>query len=549
MPSSKSPRIQDAVGKAGYAELVEEIAWQTSESDPSYCVVLGDHENFKEFHASVAEAGGNYERLLRFSDHQRKGRAYTTEEIEKHNACPTLRMTNGAGEVDEIPIPPLKLGDRRPDYTVPRSLGNQADAEVLIHDINVHNRRLSNIAEEKNKEGEQIENLPIRTVVQLWPSEDDEKYLDLLLARTKVEYYATHVNFPDLETGKYDPEGLIPRQPPNSTPLFHSYEQMKNAPLADFIIQDFLQAQAATLIAALASHGKTWLLIEMARALLTGDLFCGHFKVLKPATRVIYLIPEITVGAAYARFNKFGLDEFLKSGQLLLSTLSIGKRITLRDPQLLERCKDADIILDTLPRFRESDANESEATGNQKLAEQIFDLQAAGARSVTAAQHSPKAFEKETFMTLENVVRGSGDIGAMVATAWGLRRVTAPDDQTRCLVYVQNVKPRDFVPPEPFLLCLRPDIDKDGKIGMEKEPGKCGSMEEEKNVVGGPDKKAWAKAEWVREPKMGRGKLNDLIKKKFGSGVNSTVCEAWLREWKGKDQMEFGKDEGDEDEN
>jgi len=46
----------------------------------------------------------------------------------------------------------------------------------------------------------------------------------------------------------------------------------------------------------------------------------------------------------------------------------------------------------------------------------LFGLQRAGARIITGAHHSPNSFGKDTFMTLENVLRGSGDIGAMLVT-------------------------------------------------------------------------------------------------------------------------------------
>jgi len=484
--------------------LVDEVADITSDPYDSQTVLcLGSEDDIAEFQDSVDKMGGDSDRLVGF---------------------------------------PARHSEKLGDYAV--CLASEDHAEFIVEAIR---GKLTLNQEESEAKDENVrivspwkQHRRIKTVIQFYLGDEHEKYLPLLLQRCpQVKYYRVHFN------GETDAQGKLLNgmkgRGLDGVPLFHSYEQMKNAPLADFIIENFLQAQAATLVAALASHGKTWLLIEMARALLTGEPFCGYFKVLKPATRVIYLVPEITMGAAFKRFcTQFKLDEYLKSGKLLIATLSTGKKITLDDPELLDRCQDADIILDTLPRFRQIGANESDAEGNQQLAEQIFTLQAAGARSVIAAQHSPKKFETETHMTLENVVRGSGDIGAMVATAWGLRRVTAADDQKRCLVYVQNVKPRDFLPPEPFLLRLRPDIDEHGKIGMEKEPGKCGSIEEEKNVVSGPDKKAWAKAEWEKNPKIGRGRLNKLVKDKFSKGVDSSVCEAWLREWKG--QMELGEE-------
>jgi hypothetical protein len=484
--SDRTPKIRrfDVYGSSGYADLAGRIAAETgSFFDPSDVWLIAENDDVVAFREAVEKEGGNAKHL--------------------HAANPK--------EVD--------------GQQVPFCLQSQQDTESLINLIH------------HQVEDEEKRKLRFRTIVGFYQA-GLEKYLDVLLRRCpELTYYCVNLNGEQDEQGKVL-KGIKARGQ-QAAPLFHAYDQMKSAPVADFIIEDFLQAQAVTLIAALASHGKTWLLIDLVRALLTGEPFCGHFKVLKPASRVIYLIPEVTAAAAYKRFCvQFHLDDYIKRGQLLISTLSVGRRITLDDPELLEKCPDADVILDTLPRFREAGANENDAVGNQLLAENVFALQAAGARSVIPAQHSPKSFEKERIMTLENVVRGSGDIGAMVATAWGLRRVTAADDQQRCLVYVQNVKPRDFLPPEPFLLRLRPDIDRHARIRMEEKPGECGTMAEEMNLTG-PDKKAWAKNEWQKNPKIGRDKLNKLIKDKFGKGAANGELSDWLREWKNEGQGEL----------
>ena len=53
---------------------------------------------------------------------------------------------------------------------------------------------------------------------------------------------------------------------------------------------------------------------------------------------------------------------------------------------------------------------------------------------VTAAHHSSKAFEKQTYMPLENVLRGSGDIGALCATCWGVKQVDGSANGIRRLI-------------------------------------------------------------------------------------------------------------------
>ena len=49
-------------------------------------------------------------------------------------------------------------------------------------------------------------------------------------------------------------------------------------------------------------------------------------------------------------------------------------------------------------------------------------------------------------MALETVLRGTGDIGAMVSVAYGVRMI----DRNKTLVHVENIKSRDFVSPPAF---------------------------------------------------------------------------------------------------
>ena len=75
-------------------------------------------------------------------------------------------------------------------------------------------------------------------------------------------------------------------------------------------------------------------------------------------------------------------------------------------------------------------------------------------------------------MRLENVLRGSGDIGAMLATAWGIKQL----DQERNIIHVENVKSRDFQPCGPFQISGRPSIDERGDFALFKGPGECNPL-------------------------------------------------------------------------
>lgn len=137
-----------------------------------------------------------------------------------------------------------------------------------------------------------------------------------------------------------------------------------------------------------------------------------------------------------------------------------------------------DIVIDTVARFMSGKEDIEDA---RELAESLFGLLRAGARTITAAHHSQKAFATAQHMSLENMVRGSGDLGASICTAWGLRQV----DPVKNSVYVQNLKPRDFQPCEAFVIQGRPSIDATGGFEMTHPPGFAGELSDHLDRKGG----------------------------------------------------------------
>jgi hypothetical protein len=251
--------------------------------------------------------------------------------------------------------------------------------------------------------------------------------------------------------------------------LFHTYDETVNAPPLRFAIEGFLQEDGITLVGGLAGHGKTLLMLNMAKVLLEGGSLFGYepFQVTRKAARIIYLIPESGLGPFVHRLKIFGLLPHVQSGRFLYRTLSAREDVTLDDPRILRAVEGADVFLDTAVRFLPGDENS--ATDQGKFAKTLFHLQAAGARTITGAHHAPKSFETKEHMTLENALRGSGDIGAMAATCWVVKQT----DKASTRLFVKNVKPRDFEPCEPFELEGRPHIDQTGQFAMSKAPGEA----------------------------------------------------------------------------
>src|SRR5262249_10297091 len=94
-------------------------------------------------------------------------------------------------------------------------------------------------------------------------------------------------------------------------------------------------------------------------------------------------------------------------------------------------------FLDTAVRFIHADENKASEVSEQ-LATGCFSLLHAGARAIVCNHHSPKDSAGKP-VTLENVLRGTGDFGAMADAVYGLRCT----DMESLTIDVQCVKPRD----------------------------------------------------------------------------------------------------------
>lgn len=314
----------------------------------------------------------------------------------------------------------------------------------------------------------------------------------------------------------------------NCRGIFHTWEEFENAPPFRFAINNFLQEAGVTLIGGLSGHGKTLLMLAMTRSLLDQTPLFGHdlFAVERPASRVIYLIPESAMGPFKVRLELFRLLDHFRAGRLLVRTLSSREPVSLKDPRMLKAAEGADVFLDTAVRFMEGSENDAQDT--RPFVQTLFRLLHAGARSITGAHHAPKGFEGQNFMTLENILRGSGDIGAMLSTAWGVRQV----DAGRTALYVQNVKPRDFQPCHPFLLEGRPHLDNTGHFLMTHKPGHARELCEylpQRSQGGRPATKG--KKELLRRAVEMRAAQESERKIAEKLGIARSTLQGWLSEY------------------
>jgi hypothetical protein len=256
--------------------------------------------------------------------------------------------------------------------------------------------------------------------------------------------------------------------------IFHTLEEIQNAPPLTFAIHGFLQEAGVTLIGGLAGHGKTLAMLSMVKALLEESHLFGdeRFPVTRKAQRVIYLIPESSIGPFWSRVKLFHLEEFVRVDRLLIRTLSSREQVELTDPRMLAAVEGADVFLDSVVRF--TTGSENDAENIRIFSDVMFRLLHAGARTITGCHHSPKSFEAAQSMTLENILRGSGDLGAMICTCWGVRQI----DAARNRIYIENCKPRDFQPCPPFIIEGRPHLDEAGQFRMYAKPGEAQPLSE-----------------------------------------------------------------------
>jgi hypothetical protein len=275
--------------------------------------------------------------------------------------------------------------------------------------------------------------------------------------------------FKSWEPFKPSPEVKVssgePVNPDDWSGLFHSYEEVVNTPDLSYAIYGWCLENEIIMYGGLPGHGKTLLGLSTAKALLTGEPLFGYeyFKV-ERSKRVLYLCPEVGLRALRHRLKAFRLLPFVKSGQLLIRSLS-APEVPLMDPRILRAAEGADVFLDTAVRFMEGEENSS--SEQRVFAKNLFTLLRTGARTVTGLHHSPKFAKGAGEMNLENTLRGTNELGAMISTAWGTKLV----DQETTRLYIQNLKPRDFDPVGAFTLEGRPNIDDGGDFKMVDKPG------------------------------------------------------------------------------
>jgi AAA domain len=247
---------------------------------------------------------------------------------------------------------------------------------------------------------------------------------------------------------------------------FHTVDELPDGDIR-FLIENVLP-EGVAFIGALSGVGKTWFCLSMARALTTGKKFLGNWDVPEPV-EVLYLCPEMNGKTFKKRCRLFGISE-----RFHCMTISDGVPLNLKDSALVAAVDELKpvIFLDTAIRFMHIEDENSSSQFAQGLAEAVFALVHMGAQAVVCLHHRAKAGAEADELTLENTLRGSGDIGAICDVVWGLQYEKGSGGQyakeSRKLVRLQVscVKARDFTSPEDLRIQLSPFIEQIGDFAV-----------------------------------------------------------------------------------
>jgi len=257
-----------------------------------------------------------------------------------------------------------------------------------------------------------------------------------------------------------------PAEPLDWKSRFHTVDELKDGDIA-WLIENILP-EGVAFIGALSGAGKTWFCLSMARALTTGKKFLSNHSVTAPVD-VLYLCPEMNEMTFKKRCRSFGISDRFRC-----QTISDGVPINLSDPYLIAAVGELKpvVFLDTAIRFGNTKDENSNADFSQGMAKAIFALMHMGARAVVCLHHRAKAGAEAEELTLENTLRGAGDIGAICDVVWGLQYEKgssgqyAKESKKLVRLAVRCVKARDFSQPEDFRIQLSPFIENISDFGV-----------------------------------------------------------------------------------
>jgi hypothetical protein len=278
--------------------------------------------------------------------------------------------------------------------------------------------------------------------------------------------------------------------------------------------------------AALQKHGKSWVLMSLMKALLTGATHWFGYEIPESARaeflRIIYFVPEVGRASIMYRLKKMGLTKFIDT-TLFIRTSAQGVP-DLEDRQVLEACAGADVFMDTLIRFLDGPENNAEVIS--AFSAKVFRL-GSTARTCHIACHTQKAFQNAESMD-PSMFRGSGDVTAFVSNGYGLKQIDAGTNR----IFIKGLFGRDLnVEDEQFVIEGRPWIDNTGDFKLLAE---AGTLKEELKKASSPEsvlKNLTTEELEIVKSSLGPSAAAELIRAGRGDGskVNHSSVIRWRK--------------------
>ena len=228
--------------------------------------------------------------------------------------------------------------------------------------------------------------------------------------------------------------------------MFHTTEDILGCSEPSFLIQDFLQHQAIQAIAAPVGQRKSIIALNVARSLCTGQPLFGFLPVVNKPSRVLYLCPEMGAISISQRIRNAGLSDHVNKS-LFVRSMNLPRMDMLDFP--VAALPGSVLILDTAIRFMQGDENS--AKDMRMFSDLLFDIQRLQGPNgaIIILYHSPKTTKDVFELTLENCLRGSGELGAAVTDGWGTR-MQDPDAGWDSTNFIKHIKVRDYPGPKDF---------------------------------------------------------------------------------------------------
>ncbi|HWA96777.1 MAG TPA: AAA family ATPase [Terracidiphilus sp.] len=287
---------------------------------------------------------------------------------------------------------------------------------------------------------------------------------------------------------------------------YHTLDELLNVPPGRFIVDGILYDNSITALAGYAGDRKSIVSLNLAAACVTGKPFMGQFAVAHKPKRVIYLCPEMGLRELAKLSKTLGMLPYVGK-TLFFRSLDKGGKIKLRDltPSELDGSL---VILDTAVRFIEGKENDPQDMA--AFSDELFRLRNLGA-TVWVLFHSSKASVAQE-LSLQNAVRGSSEIAAMLSMCWATR-LNDPAKRFESTSRMYPLKVREFEA-LPF------------DFGCDRATAAC-------SIIGTPapvavlrtrksDEKRLIIEELLkRDPDVGVNKIQAVLKERTGSGGNA----------------------------